>query len=389
MTSRRATSRTGLYVGVLSGTSADAIDAAILDFGSQSLSLLATCSLPFPPELKQQVIRIAESTLVAPEEIGELDRELGLLFGQAVIKLLEQADIDAQRVRAIGSHGLTIRHRPPRGESSTLGFTWQIGDPNTIAESTGICTVADFRRRDIAAGGQGAPLVPAFHAHAFRSPSVDRVTVNIGGMANLTLLPRNPAAAVSGFDTGPGNALLDAWVRRHLGREYDASGAWAKSGRIDASLLARMRAHPFLALRAPKSTGREEFNLAWLESCRIAAVSRPEDVQATLLEFTATTIANALIAEMPACLEVLVCGGGTRNTRLMERLQELLPEQVVATTAAAGIEPEWVEASLFAWLARCRLDGVPANLPSVTGARRLVCLGGVYSGSNPARKSSD
>lgn len=368
-----------LYIGLMSGTSVDGIDAALLRITPDSMHLVASHAAALPAELRSRLLTLTEIARIEPEEIGRADRELGLHFAGAALALLRAAGIEGNEVRAIGSHGQTIRHRPGRGADGALPFTWQIGDPHTIAERTGICTVADFRRRDVAAGGQGAPLVPAFHAAAFGSATVDRVIVNIGGFANLSMLPAGRPQATSGFDTGPGNALMDAWIRRHQGLQHDAGGGWARSGQRDDALLARLLSHAFFALAAPKSTGREEFNLAWLdrELAEIAAL-RPQDVQATLLELTVRSIAAAIDAALPAAREIYVCGGGAWNDFLMERLGAVLAPRRVATTAALGIDPDWVEASAFAWLAHQALEGLPGNVPAVTGASGTRVLGAIH-----------
>jgi len=275
-------------------------------------------------------------------------------------------------VRALGSHGQTIRHRP----HADPPFTWQLGDGNVIAERSGIDTVADFRRRDVAAGGHGAPLMPAFHAALLGSLQEDRAVLNLGGIGNFTLLPR--VGDVRGFDTGPANALMDAWCERHTGRAYDAGGAFAASGHADAALLARLLADPWFALAPPKSTGREQFHLDWLQARMGEATISPADVQATLLELTARTVADALQLTQPATRRVLVCGGGVHNAVLMARLAAHLPQAVVESTATHGLDPDYVEAMGFAWLARETLAGRSGNLPAVTGAVGRRVLGVVY-----------
>lgn len=370
----------GLYVGLMSGTSLDSIDAVVIETNGSEAKLLASHSHPIENELRRRLLTLAESPSTTLEEVGEADRELGIQFAQAVGDLLSRAAIPPERIVAIGSHGQTIRHRPARG-SPNSGFTWQIGDPNTIAEITGICTVADFRRRDVAAGGQGAPLVPAFHQAVFGLPGVSRVVANIGGMANVSLLPESGSDA-RGFDTGPGNALMDAWTTLHLGLPFDSDGGWALSGEADVALLSALLRHPFLGLPPPKSTGREEFNLAWLDRT-LADLGReiaPQDVQATLLEFTARTLAAGIVDAMPECTEVYLCGGGARNVALVDKLADLLPDRKIATTEQLGVHPDWVEACAFAWLGHAALTGHPGNLPSVTGASRRVVLGGIYPG---------
>jgi anhydro-N-acetylmuramic acid kinase len=351
-----------------------------VSFEDRSVSVVQTLSAPIPADLKADLLTLCEASTVSPEHVGEIDRRLGICLGNAVISLLAAAGVNHTAVRAVGSHGQTIRHRPGRA-GAQCGFTWQIGDPNSIAEITGICTVADFRRRDIAAGGQGAPLVPAFHAWAFRSRQRSRVVVNIGGMANLSLLPADPSQSISGFDTGPGNALLDAWIRRHRQLEFDADGQWARTGTVDLALLGELLQHPFLALPPPKSTGREDFHLGWLDRTLGVRQLSARNVQATLAEFTARTICDALLGAMPECEEIFVCGGGVHNSALIERIGELLEPRALASTALIGLDPDWVEAGAFAWLARQTVAGRPGNLPGVTGARHPVVLGAVYPGA--------
>ncbi len=287
------------------------------------------------------------------------------------MSLLEDSGTPRERVTAIGSHGQTLRHRtdisPP--------FTWQIGDPNTVVEMTGITVVGDFRRRDIAAGGQGAPLVPVFHDQAFRSETEDRAIINIGGIANLTVLRRD--RPVLGFDTGPGNRLLDAWISRHQGVDFDHDGRWAAGGRCDTVLLQSLLEEPYLSLPAPKSTGRELFNLAWLDTKLRGAERNSQDVHATLLEFTAQTIAAGVRRYAPGC-SLFVCGGGAHNTRLLASLARLASPNRVATTAVLGLDPDYVEAIAFAWFARRTLSGLPSSAASVTGAAGARILGGIY-----------
>jgi anhydro-N-acetylmuramic acid kinase len=285
--------------------------------------------------------------------------------------LIQAAHLSPADVRSIGSHGQTIRHRP----AAAHPFTWQIGDANVIAERTGIDTVADFRRRDVAAGGQGAPLVPAFHAAMLRDEREDRAVLNLGGIANFTLLPAQ--GDVRGFDTGPANALMDAWCERHRGQPYDAHGAFAASGARDDALLQRLLDDPWFAAPPPKSSGREQFHLRWVES-RLHGDERPEDVQATLLELTAATVADALLAHQPTTRRVLACGGGVHNPHLLARIAARLPGVHVDSTQAHGLDPDFVEAMAFAWLAREALAGRPGNVPAVTGARGPRVLGVVY-----------
>jgi anhydro-N-acetylmuramic acid kinase len=375
----------GLFVGLLSGTSIDAIDAALFLIEGHSIRMLSAMAMPIESPIKSELLYLTECETVSPDRIGLIDRRFGACLANAVLQLLASAGEPPEAIRAIGSHGQTIRHRPARAGTITPGFTWQIGDPNTIAEATGICTVADFRRRDVAAGGQGAPLVPAFHLWAFGSDTRERVILNIGGMANISVLRPSAAHPVQGFDTGPGNALLDGWNRRHGRGDYDRGGNWARCGSSDPLLLARLLAHPYFSLAAPKSTGREEFNLAWLDDLLSGLDVADHDVQATLLTFTVTTIADAILDNLPESGEVFVCGGGIHNACLMGKLRERLQPRRVESTAALGIEPDWVEAGLFAWLARQTLSGLPGNLPCVTGAGHPVALGAIHPGRSGLR----
>lgn len=347
--------------------------------GERTAHLECSLSAEIPADLRHRLLAVAEADLADPDEIGSLDREFGQALAEACLQLLAHARMGPTDVSGIGSHGQTIRHRPPR--HGAPGFTWQIGDPNIIAQVTSIDTVADFRRRDVAVGGQGAPLVPAFHDWLFGVSDRRRSVVNIGGMANVTLLPGR-SHAVAGFDTGPGNALMDSWTARHLGMPFDHGGEWARSGRVIDGLLATLLEHPFLSMIPPKSTGREEFNVAWLDDvlARREPVA-PADVQATLMEFTAVTISQSLRRAMPLCDEILLCGGGAHNSSLAARLGELCAPATVTDTLAAGLDPDWVEAGAFAWLAHRTLQGLPGNLPEVTGARESVSLGGIYPGA--------
>ena len=361
-----------LYLGLMSGTSMDGIDAALLEIDDEGMRLLSAVCRDWPPALQRRLRRLAEDYQhIGLVELGELDTSAGREFALAAEQLLRANALPASAVRAIGSHGQTVLHQP-RGEAP---FTLQIGDPNIIAEHLGIDVVADFRRRDLAAGGQGAPLMPAFHAAAFGIPGEHRAVVNIGGIANVTRLAAD--GAVTGFDTGPGNCLLDAWARRHLRHAYDANGAWAATGSVQPALLERLLAEPYFARPAPKSTGRETFSDDWLERSLAGLPVAPADVQATLAELTARSIADGLQADAK---RVLVCGGGALNADLMARLARALPRSAVQTTAAAGIAPEHVEAAGFAWLAHRYVCGLAGNLPAVTGARHALPLGALYRG---------
>jgi anhydro-N-acetylmuramic acid kinase len=362
----------GLFLGLISGTSMDAIDAALVDFDTSPLSLVAASAEPFEPELKRRISALVDAPdRVSLDEIGQLDVAVAQAFARSALSLLRSAGVSASAVSAIGCHGQTLRHRT----DLAVPFTWQIGDPNTLAEMTGLAVVADFRRRDVAAGGQGAPLLPVFHDQVFRSDDEDRVILNLGGIANVTMLRRG--AVVSGFDTGPANRLLDAWIARHRPDSFDRGGAWAGTGRCDPALLAQLMQEPYLKQPPPKSTGRELFNLGWLEQKLGGAVRRPEDVQATLLEYTAATVADDVRRYAPGAA-VYACGGGAHNAALLAALARRLAPQQVATTAALGLDPDYVEAIAFGWFARRTLAGLPSNAPSVTGARGPRVLGGIY-----------
>lgn len=370
-----------LFVGLMSGTSVDAIDSALVRRGNDnSVQLIATHQHAIPTATRERIAAISHTGPDEIERLGALDRELGLLFGAATLQLLAKSSTSPDRVRAIGSHGQTIRHRPPSGATAEAAcFSLQIGDPNTIAEHTGITTVADFRRRDIAAGGEGAPLAPAFHAAAFTQAGVNRAIVNIGGIANATLL--EGVALRMGFDTGPGNTLLDHWVQRHLQQPYDQDGQWSAEGEVNPELLAQLLQHPYFSKTGPRSTGKEVFNLTWLDTC-LGDGKRfnPQDVQATLAELTATSIAEAIRGSHMLISEVYICGGGAHNTDLMRRLYHRLGPATLDSTAAIGMDPDWVEAATFAWLASQSLQGLRGNAPVVTGARGERVLGGIYPG---------
>lgn len=358
----------------MSGTSADAVNAALVDTGSGSFHVVASIALAIPEATRTQILRLFDTGVDEIDRMGCLDRSLGELFSKAVDQLLSEVQIKPKDVCAIGSHGQTIRHRPRLKKG--LPFTLQIGDPNTIAERTGITTVADFRRRDIACGGQGAPLAPAFHNAVFADPSEVRGVLNIGGIANLTVLA--PNAAVLGFDIGPGNGLMDAWIGHCRQQPYDRNGEWAATGAVCADLLARLHAHPFFVLSAPKSTGREEFTLTWLRS-QLHGFEHlsHQDVQASLAELTALTVREQVLAH-GSIRRLFLCGGGAHNSYLRGRIQANLPSCEVLSTAALGIPVDDVEAAAFAWLAQQTMTGLAGNLSSVTGATKQAILGGIY-----------
>jgi anhydro-N-acetylmuramic acid kinase len=366
-----------LYLGMLSGTSIDGVDAVLAEIGDNDCRIVEAKTTPFRPALHARLQKLVEAPETSLRALGALDVAVGRFFAECALDVIAAAGIKPTDVAAIGSHGQTVYHDPLGAEP----FSLQLADPNSIAARTGITTVADFRRLDIALGGQGAPLVPAFHAWRFSDANEARAIVNIGGIANITVLA--PARDVRGFDTGPGNTLLDLWIKRCKGQPFDDEGKWAASGNVDARLLDACLADPFFRAPVPKSTGRELFNFAWLERRLELARELPDvDVQATLSEVTAATIAAAIRAELPACREVIVCGGGAYNNDLMSRLRRLTDARVT-TTASYGVAPDWVEGAAFAWLARARILGFPGNLPTVTGARRPAALGGVYLPPQP------
>ena len=368
-------SDTGLYLGLISGTSADGIDAALVRFeGLGRPTIVAARTFAYQPSLLEEILSLSQvGGMVSLDRIAQLDHCIGAAFAHAACALIDEDGIEANAIAAIGSHGQTLRHDP----TGARPFTWQIGDPNLIAERTGITTVADFRRRDVAAGGQGAPLMPAFHRAMLTTSDGDVAVLNLGGIANLTLLPRE--GAVIGFDTGPANGLMDAWILEHRGKRFDAAGAFAASGNVQPALLEALLSDSYFTLPPPKSTGRDHFHLDWLQQGIGNQRIDPADVQATLLELTARSVAEATVAHMPNVTRVLVCGGGVHNPVLMARLSEHLPEADVGSMAQVGIDPDFVEAAGFAWLARETLNGRAGNLPEVTGARGLRVLGAVHS----------
>ena len=365
----------------MSGTSLDGIDAVLVDFDSgQPVDCLATHYVEMPEPLRDELLTLCSPGDNEIERMGHADRLFAQTMAETVLALMDHAGTEQEQIVAIGSHGQTIRHCP----DAALPFTLQIGDPNTLAELTGMPVVADFRRRDIAVDGQGAPMVPGFHRYCFGVPDKTRAIVNIGGFSNLSVL--HASGEVSGFDCGTGSVLLDAWIRRCLGKSHDRDGAWARTGKPNAKLLSHLRQHPFFQRQPPRSTGREEFNLEWLQSRLDATSSKPlpdKNVQATLLEFTATSIAESLTELIGnTAVELFVCGGGALNSFLLERLQKNCPRCEVKTTNELGVPPEWVEAIAFAWLARQHVRGLPGNVPAATGARHERVLGTYCPGSN-------
>ncbi len=358
-----------VFVGLMSGTSMDGIDAALVKFDDSSLEILGSKNFPYPAALRQQLLDAIAIPLDRKiDRVADLNRATGECFRDAALALLEETGVDATTVTAIGSHGQTLRHQP----NAKTPFSLQIGDPQLIANGTGIRTVADFRSADIAAGGQGAPLAPVFHEWLFRESGSTRCVLNIGGVANLTVLADQTDTI--GFDTGPGNSLMDAWTRKHRNAAFDRDGSWANEGSVDNELLERFLSEPYFAYAPPKSTGFEQFNLRWIEGNGIDSIE-PVDVQATLVALSATTIADAVTDFAPETAGLLVCGGGAHNPTLMREIEVRLPGVSVAPTSVAGLGPDWVEAVAFAWLAMRHMQGLPGNLPSVTGAREAVLLG--------------
>ncbi|OGT37393.1 MAG: anhydro-N-acetylmuramic acid kinase [Gammaproteobacteria bacterium RIFCSPHIGHO2_12_FULL_38_14] len=362
---------TKLYIGLMSGTSADGIDAALVDCSNEKPTLIANHYTPHPLPLREKIIALCEPGENEIERLGELDILLGESFAHAVCELLKKKSLDPSAIQAIGSHGQTIRHAPRR-------FTLQIADPNTIAVKTKITTIADFRRKDMAHGGEGAPLLPAFHQHLFASNQSNRAIVNIGGIANVTLLA--PQKKVIGYDIGPGNVLLDGWIQTHLNERFDKNGEWATQGQVDPDLLEHMLSDPYFTQPSPKSTGREYFNLSWIKHYlkQFNKQIKPIDVQATLVELTARSILMDIRKHFLAC-EILICGGGTHNVLLMDKISALAhPQFSVCSTQKYGIDPDWIEAMAFAWFAKQTLERKTSNVPSVTGAKHAAILGGIY-----------
>lgn len=373
------------YIGLMSGTSLDGVDAVLVEFSqNNTLKLVETVSHPISDKLRSHLIDvIAPNWEGSLANIGMLHHELGSLFSDASNQLIKKSGIEKKQICAIGSHGQTLWHQP-NGE---FPFSLQLGDANLIAELTGITTIADFRSRDIAAGGQGAPLVPAFHKMALTNLKKNRVILNIGGISNITILPsEHSKKVVNGFDTGPGNTLLDNWIKKQKKLNYDTHGEWASQGKILSKALNILLQDPYFLLAPPKSTGKELFNLDWLHSClgELLETAKAQDIQATLSEFTARTIRDNIPSD---CDEIYICGGGIHNTFLIDRLKELLPKITIRSTEVLGIDPDWMEAIAFAWLAKQTIEGKPGNLPEVTGASELRILGAVYTASLSSENS--
>jgi len=364
-----------LYIGLMSGTSLDGVDGVLIDFASGPLHVLAHQHAPFDPTLRSQLLALNQS---GPDELHRsalAANALSRLYAQVVQSLLTDGQLQAVQIRAIGAHGQTVRHQP--GLHDGIGYSLQIQNPSLLAELSGIAVVADWRSRDVAAGGQGAPLVPAFHQAVFGRAGQDLAVLNVGGIANLSVLSAHGDAL--GFDCGPGNVLMDLWSQRHTGQAYDDAGRWAASGSVQADLLTRWMQEPFFHKPPPKSTGRDLFHAQWLDS-HLAAVPAfaAADVQASLCALTAESIALAVSKHAPRSSRLMVCGGGAHNQCLMAMLQARLPWLSVASTTESGLLPSQVEAAAFAWLARQSCLGLPGNLPKATGAKGARVLGGIY-----------
>ena len=359
----------GLAIGVMSGTSLDGADAGLADFSQRPPRCIAASSVPFPADLRAELLALSAPGNDGIDAAGACAHRLAGFYAHAVSQVLAHAGLPASQVEVVGCHGQTVRHRPERG------YTVQLNDAALLAERSGIDVVADFRSRDVAAGGQGAPLVPAFHDHVFRDGSRHRAIVNIGGIANVSSL--RPGRPFAGFDCGPGNVLMDAWARRHRGVEFDEGGRWASEGRPDATLLARLKSEPYFEMPPPKSTGRELFDEGWL-AARLGTGIAPADVQATLLELTASSIVEAVARFCGPADEIYLCGGGARNGRLAARIAELASPCTVLPTDALGVPTGHVEAMAFAWLALKCVRREPLDLASVTGAAHPCILGAIY-----------
>jgi anhydro-N-acetylmuramic acid kinase len=366
------------FIGLMSGTSMDSIDAVAINFDRESTQCLGSHQHKIPKSIKKQLVKLCQSNESSVVLFGSTDIQMGVLFAEAAKSLMSALELSFENIIAIGSHGQTIRHSPPGG--SSIPFSIQIGDPNIIAAHTKCPVVADFRRADMALGGQGAPLTPAFHESFFSHPSITRVILNIGGIANITVL--SPGRSCMGFDTGPGNVLLDGWCLRHRGDPFDEGGLWGAEGTICEILLRQLKNHPYFIKSPPKSTGREAFNLNWLDQQlqinRNQIVLSPQDVQATLCKFTADSITDCIKNLNLPVDEIYVCGGGARNQALIETLKTNLGNVQLHTTENLGIHPDDVEAAAFAWLAMRRINSLSGNLPSVTGASGPTVLGGFY-----------
>ena len=364
-----------LYIGLMSGTSLDGIDAALVRFDDEQISVLESICLPLSLNLKNKIKSLISDSENEINRLMALDIELAQQFAIAVKKLLKKSNKNKEDIVAIGSHGQTIRHLPTAEFPSTL----QIADPNIIAELTNITTVADFRRRDMAAGGQGAPLVPAFHQQVFSDNKKNRVILNLGGIANITILPADKNKAVIGFDTGPANTLMNHWIQQQQNKNFDDGGKWAATGKINSDFLELLLSDDYFKLTPPKSTGTEYFNPAWLtKNISEFPFLAAEDVQTTLTAFTATTIKNAITQYAEESDEIIICGGGVHNEFLLQQLNYALPEIEINSSENYGLDPDYIEATAFAWLAKQTMEHKTGNLPEVTGAKQAVILGGIY-----------
>ena len=366
-----------LYIGLMSGTSLDGVDGVLADFGNSKPAVLGYATLPFDDTLRQELLALNRAGENELHRAALAGNALVRVYAHVVAQLLSDAKLQAAQVVAVGAHRQTVRHRP--GEFDDVGYTLQLNQPALLAELCGIDVVADFRSRDVAAGGQGAPLVPPFHQAFFGTSDSASAVLNIGGISNITLLNPGGTTPLSGFDCGPGNALMDGWCQQHTGAPYDDAGRWAAGGTVNAQLLAAMQAEPFFRKAPPKSTGRDLFNREWLQRHLDAFLEvSPRDVQTTLTELTAWACAKSLLGHLPDSRQLIVCGGGALNDYLMQRLQHLLPDTLVSSSSNFGLPPLQVEATAFAWLAYKAIQREPASAKAVTGARRERILGAIY-----------
>ncbi len=359
------------YIGIMSGTSLDGVDAVLVNFSGSLFSLLYTCYIPYDQSLRAALLSLNRADENELHRAAILSNRLSEQYAQAVRQLLEKSGIDPGEILAVGCHGQTVRHCP----QPENGYSIQLINGALLAELTGVTVVTDFRNRDIAAGGQGAPLVPAFHHEMFAHRGIHRLIINIGGITNITSLP--VSGSVNGFDCGPGNMLMDAWCLKHTDMVYDHNGSWAESGEVIDPLLENLLNFHYFSLPPPKSTGREMFSLDWLQSY-LTGDEITQDVQSTLLQLTVRTIADSVKTYYPAASELYLCGGGAHNDTLATRLRQQLPDLRINLTDVLGIEADWVEACAFAWLARQSMERAPGNLPAVTGASGSRILGAIY-----------
>ena len=369
-----------LYIGLMSGTSMDGIDAALVEFNNHKIQLIGSHSHDIPDSLKKNLQRLSlDSADASIDMLGETDTHLGIVFADAVKSLLKKTGTNADQITAIGSHGQTIRHRPDLKNS----FSMQIGDANRISYLTGITTVADFRRKDMAAGGEGAPLAPAFHQQVFHSEKENRAVLNIGGISNITFLPKDKHQNCFGFDTGPGNMLMDAWIQKHKNVPFDKNGQWAASATADMTFVEQLMHDDFILAAPPKSTGKEHYHLGWLVEQLEQQLTKYDtlkdaQIQASLSLFTCESIIYAIEKFLPEVSTLIVCGGGIHNTNLMSQLSEKLTQTRIASSEDYGVHPDWVEAIAFAWLAKQTINNIAGNLPAVTGAKQATILGAIY-----------